>query len=78
MFILTFSIFPTGIPALKIPPDPDVKTTFSVDISLEDLKYCISPWSFPLPDNIDWTLPGSIITGILLFKSEINNTLEVE
>ena len=56
-----------------MPPDPDVKTILSLVISLEDLKYWITPWSFPLPDNIDWTLPGSIITGILLFKSEINN-----
>ena len=50
--------------------------SLAMDISLS--RYSIIPFCFPVPDKIDWILPGSIATGILLLRSETSSTLEVE
>ena len=47
-----------------------------MEISLS--TYSIFPFCLPVPDKIDWILPGSIDTGILLFKSDIIKALDVE
>ena len=70
--------FPTGIAGEIIPSIPEVQT---IDPSLTSFIFGKNSKSaeelFPLPDKIAFIPPGSITTGIQLFKSDASKIRDV-